>query len=308
MLLCPDDVCRATRSCCHGGQRACPVCDGLGCGREESDVPDFDDWNPRPDDHLAPRLNVVVGTNGSGKTVLLQALFAWFAGGPHPARLPRVDGIAVASVTPRDALYLRASSSDVWVAESGRVWTKGDDLSAFGLNVRSDRYLERLGESLEWCKKRNAALLIDHLERELDPLTHRSLLTWMLGVAQLEAPIIVTTQAPLVLASTEPHWQEERDALWCCAFDPVEKCVHVMPERYCKQGTSDNWLVSGLFNKKFVRRCPKANQAIQSALDEIWARRVPSSEVRSRLQEALPSTDPFWARWRAYAKTKGVDV
>lgn len=91
-------------------------------------------------------------------------------------------------------------------------------------------------------------LLIDEVESHLHPRWQRSILPALLDVAttlnpQMHTQIITTTHSPLVLASVEPSFDEERDRLFLFELNEhVEVALREVP--WAKQGDTVNWLVS----------------------------------------------------------------
>lgn len=94
-------------------------------------------------------------------------------------------------------------------------------------------------------------LLFDEVESHLHPQWQRVLLPALLTVTKhlqedLEVQILATTHAPLVLASVEPEFDEERDALF--VFDLDKNVVTVERTEWRPQGDATGWLTSEVFD------------------------------------------------------------
>ena len=92
-------------------------------------------------------------------------------------------------------------------------------------------------------------LLIDEVESHLHPRWQRTLLPSILDVgkalkAEVDLQILATTHAPLVLASIEPHFDEDRDSLFLFELEENSKDVTLRKLPWAKQGDADAWLTS----------------------------------------------------------------
>jgi hypothetical protein len=151
-------------------------------------------------------------------------------------------------------------------------------------------------------------LLIDEVESHLHPRWQRSIVPALLNVAtalnpHMQTQIITTTHSPLVLASVEPTFDEERDRLFL--FELQEhKQVSLRALPWSKQGDTVNWLVSDVFGLRQARS-REAEQAIESAEALMrgedmhnYPEHLQSTEqIHAELQHLLPGHDPFWPRW-----------
>jgi AAA15 family ATPase/GTPase len=113
-------------------------------------------------------------------------------------------------------------------------------------------------------------LLIDEVEAHLHPQWQRVIVPALLSVMEKLAPsvkvqLFVTTHAPLVLASLEPHFKPDQDALW--KLDLKEDNVVMEKDPWRKRGPVGNWLVSDVFDLK-EDRSREAEAAIQ-AVEEV---------------------------------------
>ena len=114
--------------------------------------------------------------------------------------------------------------------------------------------------------------LIDEVESHLHPKWQRLFLPALLSVMDglrkdVQIQVIATTHAPLVLASIEPEFQEDRDALIHLHLEGDR--VRVENQPWAKQGDAVNWLVSESFGLRQARS-RAAERAIEAA--EAWMR------------------------------------
>ena len=153
-------------------------------------------------------------------------------------------------------------------------------------------------------------VLFDEVEAHLHPKWQRVFLPALLDVVstlliQTEAKsvqFITTTHAPLVLASVEPVFDEDRDALFNIEVTGEHR-VQIVPRRWAMQGDASKWLVSESFGLKQARS-KEAQDAIEAA--EAWMRGERDSlpeglrtaaEIDGRLGQVLAGHDRFWPRW-----------
>ncbi len=153
-------------------------------------------------------------------------------------------------------------------------------------------------------------LLFDEIETHLHPEWQRRILPGLLMALEsqlLKEPkipvqIIGTTHAPLVLASLEPHFNEETDRLFLLEVASDRKvCLQQVP--WAPQGDALNWLVSETFGLKQARSV-EGEAAVEAA--EAWMRkdfaalpeglRTPEA-IDSELRRVLADNDRFKPRW-----------
>jgi ABC-type transport system involved in cytochrome c biogenesis ATPase subunit len=127
------------------------------------------------------------------------------------------------------------------------------------------------------CKQRkiNPAkeiiFLIDEIECHLHPQWQRRIVPALLGVMQamtkekLSVQLIVATHSPLVLASAEPAFDEEQDAVFNITLQAGE--AHIEQAVWAKQGDVVNWLVSESFGLQQARSV-EAEIAIEAAVEK----------------------------------------
>jgi hypothetical protein len=151
------------------------------------------------------------------------------------------------------------------------------------------------------------ALLIDEPETHLHPAWQRRVIPAIVEAVRLlneehDSPtqLVLATHAPLVLASLEPFFDSEVDALFHLRLQDSHARVEIEP--WAKQGDAAHWLVSEVFGLEQARSA-EAEQAIEAA--EAFMRgddRLPDglrtqAEIHDRLRQLLAPHDPFWARW-----------
>lgn len=153
------------------------------------------------------------------------------------------------------------------------------------------------------------------VEAHLHPKWQRQLLPALvnsIGVLadDLTVQFIVTTHSPLVLASSEPIFDEDRDALLHLRFGEDDVSLDRMP--FVKYGEASRWLTSPVFEMRHARS-REAESAIEAAkqlqLDHPGRVLPPAVEAAtSRLRACLPGDDPFWPRWIGFADRFGVRI
>ena len=120
--------------------------------------------------------------------------------------------------------------------------------------------------------------------------------------------ILATTHSPLVLASIEPHFDQERDSLFLFELEEKTKHVTIKNLPWAMHGDVVGWLTSPVFGLDQARSS-EAERAIEAA--EAFMRgdtnRLPSglktkASIHKALQKTLPGLDPFWPRWIVRAK------
>ncbi len=156
--------------------------------------------------------------------------------------------------------------------------------------------------------------LIDELESHLHPKWQRTLLPSLLPLADAlrhdatECQIITTTHAPLALASLEPIFDPERDAIF--VFDLEGGDVKVSKDPWRPRGDASAWLTSEIFDLEQARSLP-AERAIAEAMRAMRKPDLNLGEVgriHKELHKVLKDSDPFWVRWRYRAEQAGLET
>ncbi len=149
-------------------------------------------------------------------------------------------------------------------------------------------------------------ILFDEIEAHLHPRWQRTFMPALFEVVKilesdLDVQVIVSTHAPLVLASVETEFCEKKDRL--LNFELQNGTVSVNEIPWAKQGDAVNWLVSEAFGLHQARseNAEKAIEAAEAFMrgdmnalpDELGTKEA----IHQELQRVLPGHDPFWPRW-----------
>jgi hypothetical protein len=159
----------------------------------------------------------------------------------------------------------------------------------------------------------NMVLLLDEVESHLHPHWQRTIVPSILDLgrsleAQVAIQILATTHAPLVLASLEPHFDQERDALFLFELAENGRRVSLRRVPWARQGDAVGWLTSPVFGLDQARS-REAEIAIEAA--EAFMRgdtkQLPrglktKAAIQKALEASLPGMDPFWPRWMVEAR------
>lgn len=150
-------------------------------------------------------------------------------------------------------------------------------------------------------------MLFEEPETHLHPRWQRHIIPALLrvlsGLAQEMKPqVLLTTHAPLVLASLEPHFDTARDKLF--SFELKDRREVVLEELpWTRYGDAVGWLTSPVFDLPEARS-PEAERAIAAAYDFMAGRqdRLPDElrtgdAIHAALQRLLADQDPFWPQW-----------
>ena len=149
-------------------------------------------------------------------------------------------------------------------------------------------------------------LLMDEVETHLHPLWQRRIVRSLIDVIdglarETSVQVLLTTHSPLVLASLEPFFDEEKDALFL--FELKDQGVRLRELPWAKQGDANDWLTSDIFGLEQPRSL-EAEQAVEAAeafmrgdMDALPEGLSTSRAINAELQRLLPEQDPFWPRW-----------
>ena len=152
--------------------------------------------------------------------------------------------------------------------------------------------------------------LIDELEAHLHPKWQRRIVPALLRVMEalagkewVSVQFIASTHSPLVLASAEPEFRDDQDALWEMRLE--EGTVSLVEFPWSRQGDANAWLTSSIFDLAEPGSL-EAEKAITAAL-ELFRRETRPGEdelrqVDGALRGALGELDPFWIRWTGYRR------
>lgn len=155
-------------------------------------------------------------------------------------------------------------------------------------------------------------LLLDEAEAHLFPRWQRLIVPALLRVIQQLAPtlavqMVVSTHAPLVLASIEPLFDDDQDAFFKFRLDPQGGQVKLTRDDWHARGDANSWLTS-VFDLGEARSV-EAEAAIQDAQRALRNPDAPLEELRlihEALHRVLKETDPFWVRWLYRAERAGL--
>jgi len=151
---------------------------------------------------------------------------------------------------------------------------------------------------------REVIFLIDEIEAHLHPQWQRRIVPAILEVMNAltgshnsRVQLIAVTHSPLVLASAEPFFDEDKDAWF--DLDLEERQVILRKRDFVRLGDVSEWLTSEAFDLKEPRSL-ESEEAITEAL-ELSGSPSPSKadidRVEKLLQASLGDTDRFWLRW-----------
>lgn len=174
-------------------------------------------------------------------------------------------------------------------------------------------------EHLEACRLRELEpsekllVLVDEVDAHLHPQWQRRILPALMEVVaglseSTSVQLMVSTHAPLVLASVEPVFDPDRDALFNLDLRGDEVVVEKLP--WERHGDASTWLMSDVFDLD----APYAVEVEQAMNEAIEVARQPDAEptgiraAHERLAELLDERDPFWRRWRPYAAKAGIEL
>lgn len=171
---------------------------------------------------------------------------------------------------------------------------------------------QRAAELLHRKVTSDIVLLIDEVESHLHPRWQRLILPSLLAVVRelrpdVKVQVLAVTHAPLVLASMEPAFDPEQDALFM--FDLVGHEVKVTRANWRPRGDANAWLTSEVFDLKEPRSV-EAEDAITRARAALKDPDLSIEEVKrihNDLYRLLKDTDPFWPRWLARAEAAGIE-
>lgn len=180
--------------------------------------------------------------------------------------------------------------------------------------------IQRAAPFAEHDALQRVTLLIDEIEAHLHPRWQREILPALLGVVRALVPhartqLVVSTHAPLVLASIETRFRDDRDALFHFALaeraangTPAGQTVEVHKDVFRIRGDASAWLtahdVFGLPSSR-ARDVEKILEEASRAMTEPDFDANGARELDHKLRKILGQLDPFWVRWRYVAEKRG---
>ncbi|WP_300670192.1 ATP-binding protein [Desulfoluna sp.] len=156
--------------------------------------------------------------------------------------------------------------------------------------------------------------LVDEIESHLHPKWQLKIIRSLLEVMKSLAPtaevqLLVSTHSPLVLASVESYFDENKDAWFDLDYDPkAETGVTLNRRPFEPQGDASNWLTGDAFDLPSARN-PEYAQLMEEAaelLDDSNATEERVVEMHQRLSAALNPKDSFLFRWRGICSKRGL--
>ncbi len=166
-------------------------------------------------------------------------------------------------------------------------------------------------EYINKAPKHSIVLLVDDIETHLHPFWQRTIIPALMSVVQgliseIQTQMIIATHSPLVLASVEPVFDDEKDKLFHLYLENGSVKLDDVP--FVKRGRIDRWLTSDVFGLTQARS-KDAEEAIEEA-KYLQQKREPTTEevkaVSDKLVKALAQDDDFWHRWTYFAEQRGV--
>src|SRR6266571_1280893 len=161
---------------------------------------------------------------------------------------------------------------------------------------------------------RSIVLLIDEMEAHLHPLWQRVITPALMNVvkaldSEVETQLIIATHSPLVLASVEPLFNDQKDKLFHL-YHEENGSVLLDEVPFITRGRVDLWLTSNIFGLK-QPRSKVAEDTIEKA-KALQRKKEPSKEEVQEVSEALSRVlapdDQFWPRWTYFAEREGVEL
>jgi len=167
--------------------------------------------------------------------------------------------------------------------------------------------------------QRRIIIIADEIESHLHPQWQRRILPALLDVQEdletdLQIQFLITTHAPLVMASMEPRFDLDLDKIFHLNLTReglFEGQVRLEEPEFVRHGSVDAWLTSDdIFEMKHARSL-ESEQVIEDAKRLQMQENVTEDEIRemsNRLIRLLGSHDSFWRRWLFFAKQRGVEL
>lgn len=154
-------------------------------------------------------------------------------------------------------------------------------------------------------------VIVDEIEAHLHPRWQRSILPAILKVVEtlgtdIGVQVLSATHSPLVLASLEPHFDENVDRCFC--FNLSDGKVTFDNPPWAMHGDVVAWLTSDVFGLEQARS-QEAERVIEAAeafmrgdTAELPAEFQTQEQITDAMRNLLPGLDPFWPRWIVEAK------
>jgi len=160
---------------------------------------------------------------------------------------------------------------------------------------------------------RRLVVFVDEIEAHLHPKWQRIVLPALMSVGdllsgELSIQTIAATHSPMILASLEPSFDLEQDALYHLFTDAGEVKLEKIP--FVKYGDATGWLTSPLFGLQHARsrEAERAIEKAKAAQLEEQPSKVLVQELTDELRRLLSNDDKFWPRWLYFAEKHGVEL
>lgn len=155
--------------------------------------------------------------------------------------------------------------------------------------------------------------LVDEVEAHLHPQWQRRIVPALLGVMHalrpskpVETQLVLATHAPLVMASVEPLFDEDRDRVYHLLL--ADSTVRLEEEPWAKQGDATNWLVSDAFGLRQARSL-EAEAAIDAAdrfmrgeTGALPENMKTEEAIDQELRRVLAGHDEYWPMWVVWVR------
>ncbi|MDD2466824.1 MAG: AAA family ATPase, partial [Desulfobulbus sp.] len=170
---------------------------------------------------------------------------------------------------------------------------------------------ELLGEEPET----KTTFLIDEVESHLHPRWQRTVIPALMQVmaklnTSAEVQLIAVTHSPLVMASVEPQFDDQKDAWWDLDLvHPTDGVpfVKFTKRQFVRLGEVSRWLMSDAFDMCSARAL-EAEEVLQQAAKILSEEIIDADKAKAldaKLRTLLGDTDPFWIRWRYVGEKQG---
>lgn len=176
----------------------------------------------------------------------------------------------------------------------------------------------RASRQLGTTPAREVIFLIDEVECHLHPQWQRRIVPALLRVMDaltsgsgIPIQVIAATHSPLVLASIEPDFDEEQDAIFNIVLNHGK--VAVEQQAWAKQGDVSNWLVSEIFGLQQARsvEAERAIEAAEAMMRGDFGALPPDltthQEIDTELRRVLAGHDAFWPRWVVWVERAATE-
>jgi hypothetical protein len=158
-------------------------------------------------------------------------------------------------------------------------------------------------------------IIIDEIEEHLHPKWQRVILPALLNIqsslsSKLEIQYIISSHSPLILASSEAYFDEQKDSLFHLAAEKDSKQISLSKLEFIKYGNINSWLTSrifGLDQPRALKAEGVINQAQKLPLQDNPGKEQ-VGEIHNQLLQELSANDPFWPRWVYFAEKNGVQI